>query len=78
MKFAMYGSGAAGSVFASYLRKGGADIILIDRYEAHIKQDPDHGIPQRGVVPKSIVSKVKIVLGSATCSFSIKRILSMA
>ena len=24
MKFAMYGSGAAGSVFASYLRKGGA------------------------------------------------------
>ena len=29
MKFAMYGSGAAGSVFASYLRKGGADIILI-------------------------------------------------
>ena len=34
MKFAMYGSGAAGSVFASYLRKGGADIILIDRYEA--------------------------------------------
>ena len=37
MKFAMYGSGAAGSVFASYLRKGGADIILIDRYEAHMK-----------------------------------------
>ena len=30
MKFAMYGSGAAGSVFASYLRKGGADIILIE------------------------------------------------
>ena len=30
-------SGAAGSVFASYLRKGGADIILIDRYEAHMK-----------------------------------------
>lgn len=27
MKFAMYGSGAAGSVFASYLRKGGADKI---------------------------------------------------
>ncbi len=33
----MYGSGAAGSVFASYLRNGGADIILIDRYEAHMK-----------------------------------------
>ena len=28
MKIAMYGSGAAGSVFASYLRNGGADIIL--------------------------------------------------
>ena len=40
MKFAMYGSGAAGSVFASYLRKGGADIILIDRYEAHMKKAP--------------------------------------
>ena len=38
MKFAMYGSGAAGSVFASYLRKGGADIILIDRYEEHMKK----------------------------------------
>ena len=38
MKFAMYGSGAAGSVFASYLRNGGADIILIDRYEAHMKK----------------------------------------
>ena len=25
MKFAMYGSGAAGSVFAAYLRKGGAE-----------------------------------------------------
>ena len=36
MKIAMYGSGAAGSVFASYLRNGGADIILIDRYQAHM------------------------------------------
>jgi len=38
MKFAMYGSGAAGSVFASYMRKGGADIILIDRYEEHMQK----------------------------------------
>ena len=36
MKIAMYGSGAAGSVFASYLRKGGAEIALIDRYKAHM------------------------------------------
>ena len=33
MKLAMFGAGAAGSVFASYLRNGGADIILIDRNE---------------------------------------------
>ena len=31
MKIAMYGSGAAGSVFASYLRKGGADMLQIGR-----------------------------------------------
>jgi 2-dehydropantoate 2-reductase len=44
MKFAMYGSGAAGSVFASYLRRGGADIILIDRYEAHMKKIAEEGL----------------------------------
>ena len=44
MKFAMYGSGAAGSVFASYLRNGGADIILIDRYEAHMKKVAEEGM----------------------------------
>ena len=44
MKFAMYGSGAAGSVFASYLRKGGADIILIDRYEEHMKKVQQEGM----------------------------------
>lgn len=44
MKFAMYGSGAAGSVFASYMRKGGADIILIDRYEEHMKKVAEDGM----------------------------------
>ena len=44
MKIAMYGSGAAGSVFASYLRNGGADIILIDRYEAHMKKVAEEGM----------------------------------
>ena len=44
MKFAMYGSGAAGSVFASYMRKGGADIILIDRYEEHMKKVAEEGM----------------------------------
>ena len=44
MKFAMYGSGAAGSVFASYMRKGGADIILFDRYEEHMKKVAENGM----------------------------------
>lgn len=44
MKFAMFGSGAAGSVFASYLRAGGADIILIDRNEAHMKKVAEDGM----------------------------------
>lgn len=44
MKIAMYGSGAAGSVFASYLKNGGADIILIDRYEAHMKKVAEDGM----------------------------------
>ena len=44
MKIAMYGSGAAGSVFASYLRNGGADMVLIDRYEAHMKKVAEDGM----------------------------------
>lgn len=37
MKIAMIGSGAAGSVFASYLRLGGADdITLVDMYKEHM------------------------------------------
>lgn len=42
MKIAMIGSGAAGSVFAAYLKKGGADMYLVDKYKAHmdkIRQD---------------------------------------
>lgn len=37
MKIVMLGSGAAGSCFASFLRKGGADdITLVDLYKAHM------------------------------------------
>mgnify|MGYP000688803384 CR=1 FL=1 len=37
MKIAMIGSGAAGSVFASYLRKGGAEEVwLVDPHKAHM------------------------------------------
>ena len=32
MKIAMIGSGAAGSVFAAYLRRGGAERYRVDRY----------------------------------------------
>lgn len=44
MKIAMYGSGAAGSVFASYLRNGGADVILIDRYKEHMEKVAKDGM----------------------------------
>ncbi|MBQ5672338.1 MAG: NAD(P)-binding domain-containing protein, partial [Oscillospiraceae bacterium] len=44
MKIAMIGSGAAGSVFAAYLRRGGADLYLVDRYEAHMKQVREQGL----------------------------------
>ena len=44
MKIAMVGSGAAGSVFAAYLRRGGAELYLVDRYEAHMKQVRENGL----------------------------------
>ena len=34
----MIGSGAAGSVFACYLKKGGAQLTLVDRYKAHMEK----------------------------------------
>lgn len=44
MKIAMIGSGAAGSVFACYLRKGGAELSLVDRYKAHMDACRDRGL----------------------------------
>ncbi len=44
MKIAMIGSGAAGSVFAAYLKKGGADLYLVDRYEAHMNKVQQDGL----------------------------------
>jgi 2-dehydropantoate 2-reductase len=44
MKIAMIGSGAAGSVFASYLRRGGADLFLVDRYKAHMDKVAQDGM----------------------------------
>lgn len=44
MKIAMIGSGAAGSVFASYLKKGGAEMILVDRYKAHMDKIAECGM----------------------------------
>ena len=44
MKIAMIGCGAAGSCFAGYLRKGGADITLVDRYEAHMDKIAKDGL----------------------------------
>ncbi len=44
MKIAMIGSGAAGSCFASYLRNGGADITLVDRYKEHMDKVAKDGM----------------------------------
>lgn len=44
MKIAMIGSGAAGSVFASYLKLGGADMYLVDRYKAHMDKIAAEGL----------------------------------
>ena len=44
MKIAMIGSGATGSVFASYLRLGGADVWLVDPYKAHLDAAVERGM----------------------------------
>ncbi len=44
MKIAMIGSGAAGSVFASYLRRGGAEMTLVDPYRAHMDKVAKDGM----------------------------------
>ena len=44
MKIAMVGSGAAGSVFAAYLRKGGAEMTLVDRFQAHMDACREKGL----------------------------------
>lgn len=40
----MIGSGAAGSVFAAYLKKGGAELWLVDRYKAHMDTVAERGL----------------------------------
>ena len=45
MKIAMIGAGAAGSVFAAYVKKGGGSLCLVDRYQAHMDQ-----VQQKGLV----------------------------
>lgn len=45
MRIAILGSGAAGSVFAAYLKKGGADdITLVDLYKAHMDTIAEKGL----------------------------------
>lgn len=44
MKIAMIGSGAAGSVFAAYLKRGGADLYLVDKYKAHMDKIAADGL----------------------------------
>lgn len=48
MRIAILGSGAAGSVFASYLKMGGADdITLVDLYKAHMDTIAERGLTMR-------------------------------
>ena len=47
MKIAMIGSGAAGSVFAAYLKRGGADMYLVDKYKAHMDKIAADGLTFR-------------------------------
>ena len=47
MKIAMIGSGAAGSVFAAYLKRGGAELYLVDRYKAHMDKIAAAGLVLR-------------------------------
>lgn len=44
MRIAMLGSGAAGSVFAAYLRRGGAELWLVDKYKAHMDKVASCGL----------------------------------
>ena len=44
MKIAMVGCGAAGSVFAGYLRKGCADLTLVDMYKEHMDKVAKDGL----------------------------------
>ena len=44
MKIAMIGSGAAGSVFAGYMRLGGADLTLVDPYKEHMDKIAADGL----------------------------------
>ena len=47
MKIAMIGSGAAGSVFASYLKKGGAEEVwLVDPNKAHMDKVAKDGLTE--------------------------------
>ena len=44
MKIAVIGAGAAGSVFASYLLRGGADVTLVDLNKAHMDRVAEAGM----------------------------------
>ena len=49
MKIAILGAGAAGSVFAAYLKKGGAENVwLIDLNKAHMDKVQNEGLVLRG------------------------------
>ena len=51
----MIGSGAAGSCFAAFLRKAGADITLVDPYKEHMDKVAADGLISPSI-PTSIIT----------------------
>ena len=60
MKIAMIGSGAAGSVFAAYLKKGGADdITLVDIHKAHMDKVASAGLVMKDPTGEYLLKAVR-------------------
>ncbi len=67
MKIAMIGSGAAGSVFASYLTLGGADNIwLVDPYKAHMDKIAADGLKFKDPSGEYVTTGYKTTTDSTT------------
>jgi len=60
MKIAVVGAGAMGCVLGAYLKKGGADVILVDPYKEHMDN-----IASRGLILNSSTGRDSVVMKTA-------------